>query len=125
MKKQLESQIEASIVAYAKKQGVLSYKFVSPSQRAIPDRLFVYQGKVLFLEVKRQGETPTLLQLHEMAKLKGQGMFVTWVDSVTDGKMYIDKLISWNQGGLGRAPLLGCSCCEGSMPQKVEGYTDL
>lgn len=90
----LESSVEASIVAYAKRQGVWTRKFTSISTRGVPDRIFLFKGRVLFLEIKRPGGVPTALQLHTMSEMLNNGATVHWVDSVEKGKRHIDALVS-------------------------------
>ena len=90
----LEKDIERKIVAYAKSKGCLCYKFTSPAQRAVPDRVIVTpHGVVGFLEVKRPGNKPTPLQNHELEKLADQSCFAEWHDSVEGAKKFIDDLI--------------------------------
>lgn len=92
--KVLEKDIEKKIVAYAKSKGCLCYKFTSPAQRAVPDRIIVTpHGVVGFLEVKRPGNKPTPLQNREMDKLIRQECFVEWHDTVEGAKEFIDDLL--------------------------------
>jgi len=70
----LEKDLEKKIVTKAKKLGFLSYKFVSPSQKGVPDRIFISKsGKVFFIEFKspKRKITPVqkeLLNRWEMVK---------------------------------------------------------
>jgi hypothetical protein len=91
--KVLEKHIEKGINRYAKKVGVLTYKFTSPAHRGVPDRLFIAPGgKVGFLEIKRPGGKPTNLQLHELQKLRNHGVIAEWADTIEKGKQFIDAL---------------------------------
>lgn len=87
-----EAAIEAKLVRYAKSKGVLTFKFSSPSNRGVPDRVFMCNGKVLFLELKREGEVPTALQFHTMKKITDMGVTCDWCDNVRQGKASIDAL---------------------------------
>lgn len=90
-KKLLEKDIEKAVVAYARRKGILVYKFTSPSQRAVPDRMFLLKhGGMFFIEFKRSGGTPTAAQLREHAKLHGQGCTVVVCDDIDHGKNIID-----------------------------------
>lgn len=92
-----ESTIEASVCAYAKKQGCLVYKFTSPSQRGVPDRIIVTpNGVVGFLELKAPGQKPTTLQIYELERLRAKHARVHWVDNVEDGKAFVDLLLELN-----------------------------
>lgn len=65
-----ERDIEAKVVKWAKGNGWLTYKFVSPSQRGVPDRIFIKDGHVVFIEFKAPGKKPTPLQAHTIKKLR-------------------------------------------------------
>lgn len=103
----LESQIEKAIVSYAKKRGALSYKFASPSNRGVPDRIFFFEGATLLMEIKRTGQKPTPLQKHTMKTLTDAGVAVVWCDSVELGKKQIDGLVF----GFGPSKDT-CTCCD-------------
>src|SRR5262245_40025173 len=72
----LEKSIEAASVKHGKAKGCLTYKFTSPAQRHVPDRLFIYKGHVFFIEVKRKGEKPTPGQQIEHEKMRKHGAIV-------------------------------------------------
>ena len=81
-----EATIERAVCDFAKRRGWLAYKFVSPGNRAVPDRLFVRGGRVVFVEFKAPGKRPTRLQRREHFKLIGAGLAVYVVDSVDGGR---------------------------------------
>lgn len=87
-----EAQLEAKIVKLAKSLGIYTRKFTSPSHRAVPDRIFVHGGTVLFLEVKAAGKKPTEAQLHEMELIRAVGGLVGWVDNYTDAAFFLLSL---------------------------------
>lgn len=89
-KRPLESSVEAALVRYARERGILTRKFASPARRGVPDRIFLYKGCVLFLEVKRPGEKPTALQEHELRELRNHGGHAEWCDTVFTGKALLD-----------------------------------
>ena len=47
-----ERDIEKKACDLAKAAGWLVFKFVSPSQRGVPDRIFIRQGRIVFIEFK-------------------------------------------------------------------------
>lgn len=53
-----EKPVENSGNDYAKSKGWLVYKFVSPGNAGVPDRLYVRCGKVIFVEWKRPSKNP-------------------------------------------------------------------
>ena len=73
-----ESQIEAKVRRYCHSQGLLCYKWTSPSYHGVPDRSIIGQGLVMFLELKAEGNKPTVFQLHELTKLQEAGMCALW-----------------------------------------------
>ena len=93
MTKMLEKQIEEKVGTYAKEQGFLVYKFTSPQRAAVPDRLYITpQGKVFFVEFKREGMKPTPAQQREHGRLREQGVMVFVIDKVTAGKAMVDEM---------------------------------
>lgn len=86
----LESSVEAALVRYAKERGIYTRKFASPARRGVPDRIFIKHGVVVFMEVKRPGEVPTPLQLHEQKQIADHGGIAVWCDSVAAGKNLLD-----------------------------------
>ena len=49
----LEKQIEAYLVKKVKEKGGIAYKFTSPQNRGVCDRIVVLPGRVIFVEVKQ------------------------------------------------------------------------
>jgi hypothetical protein len=77
-----ESLIEGKSCQWAKAQGWLSYKFVSPSQSGVPDRLFIRNAEVVFVEFKATGEQLRPLQVKVIDKMRTNGATVHVIDSV-------------------------------------------
>ena len=71
-----EAKIEKKIVRWCRENGVYTRKFVSPAHRGVPDRIFIKDGRVLFMELKREGNRPTALQNWEMDQLRAAGASV-------------------------------------------------
>ncbi len=84
-KKQRESDIEKKVTQYAKREKWLSYKWVSPSQRGVPDRLYFKGGKVKIVEFKAPGKVPTKGQAIIHKTLKRSGFNVDVIDNVEKG----------------------------------------
>lgn len=90
----LEKDIERKVCEYARSKGCLAYKFTSPSRMGVPDRLFIYMGKVWFIEFKAPGKQVTKPQLREHSILATHFLDVFVIDDVEMGKMIIDAKIS-------------------------------
>jgi hypothetical protein len=86
----LESTLESAVVRYCKTWGVLTYKFVSPSNRGVPDRIFIgAHGDVAFLELKAPGKEPTPLQLHNIEKFRARGVAIDHADNLAACQNFI------------------------------------
>lgn len=49
----LEKDLEKKIVKLAKELGYITFKFISPSNRGVPDRIFINSyGYIFFMEFK-------------------------------------------------------------------------
>ncbi len=75
----LEKYLERKIVFKAKKLGYLTYKFVSPSNRGVPDRIFISEnGKLFFVEFKSKKGKLSELQKLKISELRSrkQSVFV-------------------------------------------------
>jgi hypothetical protein len=90
----LEKQIEAKVCEYAKTRNVLVYKFTSPARAAVPDRMFIRpDGRIWFVEFKREGAKPTEAQEREHHRLRQHKVNVFVIDNVEEGKTMIDFMV--------------------------------
>lgn len=86
-----EKVLERKLVDKIKKLGGHAYKFVSPNQRGVPDRLCVLPyGITVFVELKTTGKKPTKLQVLCMDELKALGQECM----VVDNSKSLDELIN-------------------------------
>lgn len=77
-----ESTIEAYLRDQVKELGGKAYKFVSPGNDGVPDRLVCLPGgRVIFVELKAPGKRPTKLQLLQQRRLENLGFSVWTLDS--------------------------------------------
>ena len=79
-----ESTIEKNCSTWAKNNGWLGYKFSSPQQRGVPDRLFIKNGSTVYIEFKAPGKQATKYQLHTIAKMTAHGAIVHVIDNIGD-----------------------------------------
>ena len=90
----LEKAIEKKVCDFAKKLGCKVYKFTSPAQRSVPDRIIIFpNGYVVFIEFKAAGKKPTDAQWIEIKSLRERGQLVAVVDNVDEGKVMIEQII--------------------------------
>jgi Holliday junction resolvase len=90
-----ESEIENKVCSYGKKQGFIVEKFC-PKTNGYPDRIFLKNGCVFFIEFKAKGKTPTKLQNHRIETLKASGFDVFVVDNVDEGIKIVQSKIREN-----------------------------
>ena len=78
----LEKEVEAYLVKQCKEREWLCWKFTSPSNRAVPDRIVIAPGnKVAFFELKAPGRLPTPQQAALHRDLQMYGVTVRVADS--------------------------------------------
>jgi len=67
----LEKDIEKRFVTEAKKAGCLIYKFVSPGNTGVPDRILITpEGRVWFVELKTDIGRLSVSQAVQIGRLK-------------------------------------------------------
>ena len=81
-KYEMESEIEAKLRDAAKAAGGRAFKFISPGNAGVPDRIVVLPGtKIGFVELKQPGKKTTKLQQVQIRKLLDLGFYATVLDS--------------------------------------------
>ena len=91
----LESRIEAGLRRQVSKRGGLFLKFVSPSQSGVPDRIIIDGGRVIFVELKQQGEKPRKLQQKVINRMRSHGADVRVVAGKEEAEALVKEL--WPQ----------------------------
>ena len=80
----LEKEIENYLAKEIKKVGGLCYKFVSPGNAGVPDRLCILNnGRVFFAELKAPGKKPRPSQSKQILRMRQCGQTVYVIDSKT------------------------------------------
>lgn len=90
----LESAVEKYLKRYVDKLGGVCWKFVSPGNDGVPDRIVLLFGKVIFVELKRPGKTPRPLQLKRHSQIRRLGFAVAVLDSLPAVDLFIGELMS-------------------------------
>ena len=88
----MEKDVEQELVNRIKKIDGLTYKFVSPNVSGVPDRIVIYDGKVVFVELKKEGGRLSALQkltLKKLRECKAQSTVIYTKKGVDD---FIDDL---------------------------------
>lgn len=77
-----ESAIESYLRDQVRQVGGRAYKFVSPGNDGVPDRLVCFPGgRIVFVELKAPGKKPRPLQLVQIDRLQRLGFGVLVIDS--------------------------------------------
>jgi hypothetical protein len=85
-----ENIIESYLRERVKSIGGIAYKFVSPGNSGVPDRLVLLPGgRSIFVELKAPGKQPTELQAMQHKKIRALGFSVLIIDS----KEKVDEFI--------------------------------
>lgn len=84
-----EGVIESHLVSRCEKLGILCYKFVSPGNKGVPDRILIANGQTIFVETKKPGGVPRELQEYVIKKMRKSGATVY----VADTKEDIDEIL--------------------------------
>jgi hypothetical protein len=86
-----ESDIEKKVRNWALSHNILCYKFTSPGRSGVPDRMFIRDGKVVFVELKSPGKFATPLQMREIVLIKSHGIPAIWSSSFEDTTHFLTK----------------------------------
>ncbi len=88
-----EKELEEKFREKIKKAGGRAYKFVSPGNSGVPDRLVVLPGgRIGFVELKQQGGKPTALQGKQIRRLRDLGCCVAVLDRQEDIEGVIGRI---------------------------------
>ena len=81
-----ERYIEQRITEEAKKLNFLTYKFVSPSRKGVPDRIFITpKGRIFFIEFKTEKGKLTKLQEKTIVAFMNYKIDVSVVRNIEQG----------------------------------------
>lgn len=85
-----EHDIEQYLFDSAEKHDALCYKFVSPMNSGVPDRIVILNGWTVFVELKAPGKKPRKLQNKVIAMMRKRNASVYVIDS----KELVDELFN-------------------------------
>lgn len=89
-----EKDIEVYLREKVKKAGGKAYKFESPGNDGVPDRLVLFPGnRIYFVELKAPGKKPRPLQLKQMRAISGYGCNVRVIDSKAGVDAFVEEVI--------------------------------
>ena len=89
----LEWEIEKKLVDGVRKLGGRAYKFVSPGNDGVPDRIVVLPGiSPVFVELKTETGRLSSLQNVQIKKLKDLGQDVRVLYGLEDVKRFLEEM---------------------------------
>lgn len=88
-----ESELEKKFRLMVHAGGGKAYKFVSPGNDGVPDRIVVLPGgRIGFVELKQKGEKPRKLQQYRMRELEALGCLTAVVDGPESAQEAIARI---------------------------------
>lgn len=89
----LEREIEKKLVDGVRKLGGRAYKFVSPGNDGVPDRIVVLPGRSSkFIELKTETGRLSSLQNVQIKRLKDLGQDVRVLYGLEDVKRFLEEM---------------------------------
>ena len=88
-----EKTVETALVRQCKRIGALCIKLVPDYMAGLPDRMILFNGKCVFVELKAPGKTPRPIQRHVHELIRAQGFGVAVVDSVAMVEDFVRTLL--------------------------------
>ena len=89
----LEKQIEGRLGKMIKARGGLYYKFVSPGEPGVPDRLIVLPGgQCVFVELKTEIGRLSSIQKWQIERMRAQGLDVRKVSGWEEARALVQEL---------------------------------
>ena len=86
-----EVEIENYLRGQVRKSGGKAYKFTSPGNNGVPDRIVIFpKGRIYFVELKAPGKKLSRIQNVKITELRKLGCSV----HVIDNKVSVDKFIT-------------------------------
>ncbi len=89
-RKMSEKNVEKTAIRWARGHGWFSRKYSSPSRKGVQDRIFVKDGRVVFIEYKKVGNEPTDLQCDDALDLMDHGGEVWWTNTPIGTKWILE-----------------------------------
>ena len=89
---ELERDSERLLLRGVKKLGGLCYKFTSPGNSGVPDRIIVLNKSVFFVELKKPDGKTTALQDRQITLLRQNGAVVFVLYGMKDVAKWLEHI---------------------------------
>ncbi len=89
-----ESQIEAKLVRMVRDRGGLCYKFVSPGNPGVPDRLIITPaGRTVYVELKTETGRLANIQKWQLCEMQKRGADVRVVKGMDQARALVKEVM--------------------------------
>ncbi len=88
-----EKNIEKRLRVEVKKAGGKAYKFSSPGNNGVPDRIVLFEGRCYFVELKRPGQNLSPRQRAVKKDFEAYGFPVYKIDSFDDVDEFVKEIV--------------------------------
>ncbi len=89
-----ESAIEAKLVRMVRDMGGLCFKFVSPGNPGVPDRLIILPGgRVVFVELKTEVGRLANIQKWQLEEMRRRGADVRVLKGLEQVKAFVEEVM--------------------------------
>ena len=89
-----ESTIEARLVKLVRERGGLCYKFVSPGNPGVPDRIVITpEGRTIYVELKTEVGRLANIQKWQLGEMKSRGVDVRVLKGLAQVKAFVEEVM--------------------------------
>lgn len=89
-----ESQIEAKLVRMVRDRGGLCYKFVSPGNPGVPDRIVITpDGRSVYVELKTEVGRLAAIQQWRQREMQKRGLDVRVLKGSPEVKAFVEEVM--------------------------------
>ena len=89
-----ESAIEAKLVRMVRDRGGLCYKFVSPGNPGVPDRIVITpDGKTIYTELKTEVGRLAAIQKWQISEMQKRGMDVRVLKGLPEVRAFVEEVM--------------------------------
>lgn len=90
-----ESSIEAKLVRMVRAKGGLCYKFVSPGNPGVPDRIVITPaGRTIYVELKTEVGRLAAVQKWQQEEMRKRGVEVCTLKGLDQVRAFIEEVFS-------------------------------
>jgi len=90
-----ESQIESRLVRMVRDRGGLCYKFVSPGNPGVPDRIVITPaGRTVYVELKTEVGRLAAIQKWQHEEMRKRGADVRTLKGLDQVKAFVEEVFS-------------------------------